>query len=161
AFARFVAALSAHGLSQVIDVVPNHMAVSAENRWWNDVLENGPSSYFAAYFDVDWDPPEARLRNMVLLPVLEDQYGRVLDAGASCSVRLGDHVFPVDPRSTGSLLARAAERSGSAELASLATAFGNLPRPTAVDRASVVRRHRDQRVFRQYLQRCLDDDPRS
>src|ERR1043165_1461500 len=62
AFARFVRTLAEQHLSQVLDVVPNHMAISApENRWWNDVLENGPSSYFASYFDVDWDPPEARL----------------------------------------------------------------------------------------------------
>jgi len=170
AFSRFVRALAQYGLSQVLDVVPNHMAISApENRWWHDVLENGPSSYFAAYFDVEWDPPEARLRNMVLLPVLGDQYGRVLEAGeitlirrgGSFDVRYGEHEFPIDPRSTGPLLAHAAERAGSEELASLATAFASLPRPTAVDRVSVARRHRDVKVFRQYLDSLLETERRS
>ena len=63
------AALGAAGLGQVLDVVPNHMAITGrDNTWWWDVLENGPSSVYAAYFDVDWDPPESKLRNMVLLP---------------------------------------------------------------------------------------------
>jgi maltooligosyltrehalose synthase len=30
------------------------------------------------YFDLEWEPPEAKLRNTVLLPVLGDHYGRVL-----------------------------------------------------------------------------------
>ena len=63
-----VDALHRAGLGQVLDVVPNHMAITPENAWWADVLENGPSSRFAWYFDVDWDPPEPRLRNTVLLP---------------------------------------------------------------------------------------------
>ena len=70
---RLVASLQEHGLGQVLDIVPNHMAISSsENRWWADVLENGPSSHFAGYFDVEWHPPEARLRNTVLIPVLGD-----------------------------------------------------------------------------------------
>jgi len=167
AFARFVRALAQHQLSQVLDVVPNHMAIAApENRWWHDVLENGPSSYFAAYFDVEWDPPEARLRNTVLLPVLGDHYGRVLEAGGitlhrnggSFEVKYAEHEFPIDPRSIGPLLARAAEPSGSEELGALATAFASLPRPTAVDRVSVARRHRDVKVFRQYLEPLLASD---
>jgi (1->4)-alpha-D-glucan 1-alpha-D-glucosylmutase len=62
--------------------VPNHMAiVGAENPWWWDVLENGLASRYAAYFDVDWEPPESRLRSSILLPILDDHYGRVLEAG--------------------------------------------------------------------------------
>ena len=52
-----------------------------ENRWWWDVLENGPSSLWAGHFDVSWDPPEEKLRNTVLMPILGDHYGRVLDRG--------------------------------------------------------------------------------
>lgn len=55
---RLGKALEEAGLGQVLDIVPNHMAITAENRWWWDVLENGPSSPYATYFDVDWDPPE-------------------------------------------------------------------------------------------------------
>ena len=79
---RLCRALGEAGLGQVLDIVPNHMAIGGpENRWWWDVLENGPSSLYASYFDVDWDPPEAKLRNTVLLPILGDHYGRVLEAG--------------------------------------------------------------------------------
>ncbi|MCL2394486.1 MAG: alpha-amylase family glycosyl hydrolase [Acidimicrobiaceae bacterium] len=79
---RLQAALGEAGIGQLVDIVPNHMAVSGrDNRWWWDVLENGPASQYATYFDVDWDPPESKLRNVVLLPILGDHYGRELEAG--------------------------------------------------------------------------------
>src|SRR5207248_11183873 len=82
AHAAMCAAFGRNSLGQILDVVPNHMSIGGPgNPWWWDVLENGPSSQYARYFDVDWEPPEARLRNSVLLPVLGAQYGRVLDAG--------------------------------------------------------------------------------
>ncbi len=56
-------------------------ATAAENPWWNDVLENGPGSPYAAYFDIDWRPVKEELRNRILLPILGDQYGQVLEAG--------------------------------------------------------------------------------
>ena len=108
AHGRFLAALREHGLGQVLDIVPNHMAIGGrENRWWWDVLENGPSSEYASFFDVDWDPPEAKLRNTVLLPVLGDHYGRVLEAGeirlveegGAVVVRYHEHAAPIAPRS--------------------------------------------------------------
>src|SRR5271155_4965989 len=68
------------GMGLIVDVVPNHMCIShPSNRWWWDVLENGPSSFFARFFDIEWHPPKAELANKVLLPVLGDQYGRVLE----------------------------------------------------------------------------------
>jgi (1->4)-alpha-D-glucan 1-alpha-D-glucosylmutase len=71
------AALRAHGIGILLDVVPNHMSVAgAENRWWVDVLENGPASRFAGYFDIDWESFDADLRGKVLLPVLGDHYAR-------------------------------------------------------------------------------------
>jgi (1->4)-alpha-D-glucan 1-alpha-D-glucosylmutase len=102
-------ALAAAGLGQVLDIVPNHMAIGTpRNRWWWDVLKHGPDSRYARYFDVDWDPPESKLRNKVLLPVLGDHYGRVLDAGDLVVEQQGDehvvryheHVFPLtgEPR---------------------------------------------------------------
>jgi (1->4)-alpha-D-glucan 1-alpha-D-glucosylmutase len=78
---RLCRTLRKEGLGQVLDIVANHMAVNPRNRWWWDVLENGASSRFAGFFDVDWDPPESRHANKILLPVLEDHYGRVLEAG--------------------------------------------------------------------------------
>ncbi|HEU4687063.1 MAG TPA: malto-oligosyltrehalose synthase [Vicinamibacterales bacterium] len=165
---RFVAALRAAQLGQVLDIVPNHMAISSpENWWWADVLENGPSSHFASYFDVEWEPPEARLRNTVLIPILRDHYGRVLEAGelaivrqgAEFKIRYGDNTYPVSPSSLGPVLGRAARQSGSDLLAFLADAFSGLPRPTATDRASVRRRHRDKAVLREQLRRLLEEDP--
>jgi (1->4)-alpha-D-glucan 1-alpha-D-glucosylmutase len=162
---RFCAALGRAGLGQLLDVVPNHMAIAPENQWWWDVLENGPASPYAAYFDVDWDPPESKLRNVVLLPVLGDHYGRVLEAGelvlerhgGSFVVRHHDHVWPAAPDSLDGLLARAAAATGSDELAWLAEAFSALPHPS--DRRGAQRRHRDKEVLRRLLTRLLNENP--
>jgi len=75
-------ALAAREMGLLMDVVPNHMCVNTnDNAWWNNVLENGPSSPFARYFDIDWSPPKAELQDKVLLPLLGNQYGKVLEAG--------------------------------------------------------------------------------
>jgi (1->4)-alpha-D-glucan 1-alpha-D-glucosylmutase len=166
--ARFVAELRAQAVGQVLDIVPNHMAIStSENQWWADVLANGPSSHFASYFDVEWESPEARLRNLVLIPVLADHYGRELEAGAlvlerrgaAFMVRYGEHAYPINPSSLGPVIGPAARLAGSDELGFLADAFGNLPRPTATDRASVRRRHRDATVLQDQLQRLVAGHP--
>ena len=78
---RFCMKLGEADLGQVLDVVPNHMSLGKENRYWWDVLENGPSSRYASFFDIDWQPQEERLRDKVLVPILGDQYGRVLQTG--------------------------------------------------------------------------------
>ncbi len=82
AFEAFAAALKCAGLGLILDIVPNHMGIGeTSNVWWMDVLENGPSSSYAAYFDIDWQPANPQLENKVLLPILEDQYGNVLEEG--------------------------------------------------------------------------------
>ncbi len=82
-FARMVAAFSAHGLRQILDFVPNHMGVGgADNAWWLNILEWGPHSQFADWFDIDWNPDQAYLRNKVLVPFLGEQYGAALKSGA-------------------------------------------------------------------------------
>src|SRR5919199_851336 len=79
---RFCRRLGELRLGQVLDIVPNHMAIGGRwNVWWWDVLENGRSSPYASYFDIDWQSPEERLRNKVMLPILGDHYGRVLRRG--------------------------------------------------------------------------------
>jgi (1->4)-alpha-D-glucan 1-alpha-D-glucosylmutase len=81
-FDALVQTLKRHRMALMIDVVPNHMGVfQADNRWWLDVLENGPASRHADYFDIDWDPLSEELRGKVLLPILGDQYGTVLERG--------------------------------------------------------------------------------
>ncbi len=70
-FVRLAQALDQRRMGVIADVVPNHMCIShSSNGWWWDVLENGPSSPFAHYFDIDWRPPKEELVNKVLLPVL-------------------------------------------------------------------------------------------
>jgi (1->4)-alpha-D-glucan 1-alpha-D-glucosylmutase len=167
--ARLAATLRARGMGQLLDIVPNHMAiVTPHNLWWWDVLENGPSSRYAAYFDVDWDPPEAKLRNTVLLPALEDQYGRVLEKAllgvtrrddGTFTVRYRDHEWPVAPRSIDSLLAAAAERCGSEELAFIADTQGRLASSTATDVAAIRRRHRHKEVLRRMVERLCRERP--
>jgi len=113
---RLCRALARHGMGRVLDVVPNHMAmIGPENAWWWDVLENGPSSPYADTFDVDWEPAEAWMQNRILLPLLGDHYGRILEAGeirierreGSFLVRYHEHRLPLAPRSLAGLLRRA------------------------------------------------------
>ena len=66
----------------LVDVVPNHMGIAGgANAWWQDVLENGRTSAYAEFFDIDWRPLKEELRGKILLPVLGDHYGVVLERG--------------------------------------------------------------------------------
>ncbi len=167
-FDRLTDALRAHGLGLVLDIVPNHMSIAGEgNRWWWDVLRHGPASRYASWFDVDWDPPESRLRNVILLPVLADHYGRVLEAGEIRLARDGgsilathaDRRFPLDPRTLDTVLASAADRAGSDELAFIAQALGELPPSTSSDAEQVARRQRDAEVLAARLDEIVAADP--
>jgi (1->4)-alpha-D-glucan 1-alpha-D-glucosylmutase len=167
---KLCAALRNAGLGQVLDIVPNHMAiVGRTNPWWWDVLENGPSSRYASYFDVEWDPPESKLRNTVLLPVLGDHYGRVLEnrelllergEDGRFIVRYHEQIFPVSPRTLDELLAGAAELCRSDALAFIADAFGRLSPSNATDFDAVRRRHRDKEVLRVYLVNLCRHEPK-
>jgi (1->4)-alpha-D-glucan 1-alpha-D-glucosylmutase len=163
---RFCKRLGETGLGQVLDIVPNHMSLGKENRFWCDVLENGSSSRYASFFDIDWQPYEERLRNKVLVPVLADQYGKVLKDGGICVVRHGNsfHVecagqnLPIAPQSLPVILGRAAEIAKSDTLNFLAASFGRLPAPEYVDRKTILARHRDQQVLKGLLARlCLEE----
>jgi (1->4)-alpha-D-glucan 1-alpha-D-glucosylmutase len=161
-------ALGDTGLGMIVDIVPNHMATAGrDNPWWWDVLENGPSSVRARAFDIDWDPPEAKLRQRVLVPVLGDHYGRVLEAGeirvrregGSFLVSYFDHELPVSPRTLDELLADAAVRSGRNQLAELARGFARLPDASLTDRDSVARRHEEKETLRARLDAACRADP--
>jgi (1->4)-alpha-D-glucan 1-alpha-D-glucosylmutase len=83
AFTDMVAAFRKHGLRQILDFVPNHMGVGgADNPWWLDVLQWGPHSQFADWFDIDWNPEQQYLHSKLLVPFLGEQYGIALKAGA-------------------------------------------------------------------------------
>ena len=133
AFVRLVEAARERGMGLVVDIVPNHMALDpAGNPWWRDVLRNGPESRSAAMFDIDWDHPERRLRGSVLLPVLPDHYGRVLESGGIVPVRTGhapvvrhgELELPLEPASTSGIVQRAAELLDDDVLALVARALG-------------------------------------
>ncbi|MDO8434756.1 MAG: malto-oligosyltrehalose synthase [Candidatus Binatus sp.] len=160
--------LQRHQMGQLLDIVPNHMAIiERENPWWWDVLRNGPSSTYASFFDVDWEPPESRHHNSVLLPVLGDQYGLLLEAGkltvvrngAAFVVRYEDREFPVAPRSMREILGPSAALCHSDELAFLGDAYAELPAPGFGDRNSIVRRQRDIRVLDALLSQMLSQNP--
>lgn len=170
-FARFVATLREHDMGHIMDLVPNHMAVGGgDNAWWLDVLENGESSSYAEYFDIDWNPLKDVLRGKVLCPVLEDHYGAVLEKGllklaydaarGSFSVFYYEHHFPIDPMTYPQLLSAAMPALRSRlgednwhrlEFESLISAFSRLPmkRETAPQRR--VERQRDKEVLKQRL----------
>ena len=150
----FVAGMKRLGLAQVMDIVPNHMGVlAADNAWWQDVLENGPASPLAEFFDIDWRPPAEYLQHRVLLPVLGDHYGVELAAGrlklqfepatGSFAVGYFVHRLPIDPVEYPRILAfavRELEAHGehghqAAALRSIMDAFGRLPRRHESDRA--------------------------
>jgi len=106
-FEAFQTDLHARGMGLLLDIVPNHMAASHENPWWMDVLENGPGSPYAAYFDIDWHAPSRTLENKILLPVLGAFYGdvlqnqelRVLFEAGSFRLQYNDSLFPLAPKS--------------------------------------------------------------
>jgi len=166
---RMCETLQAKALGHVIDFVPNHMAIAGEqNPWWWDVLENGPSSYYATYFDVDWENTEERWQNKILLPVLGDHYGRVLEAGelklshqrACFALHYFEHVFPIDPSSLAGLLEQAAITAGSDRLAFLAESYRRMPRPSiAANKDHIERRHRDKKVLFLFLSEYLVEYP--
>ena len=137
-FERFVAELRAHGMGHVLDIVPNHVGImGADNAWWMDVLENGQASKYADFFDIDWSPANPALAGKVLVPVLGDAYGVVLESGeivlrfepesGSFSVFYHEHRFPLDPRTYPRVLDRVLARTSNAELEALRRAFGELP----------------------------------
>jgi (1->4)-alpha-D-glucan 1-alpha-D-glucosylmutase len=167
-YAEMVDALQRNGLGQVLDIVPNHMAIDPrDNRWWWDVLANGRSSPHARYFDIDWDSPERKLTGSVLVPILGDHYGRVLEAGelmvarneGSFVVRYFDHVLPLSPRSVDDLLARAASQVSSADLAVLAAGLGSLPHALIVEPDVAAERHRRSRLLQDRLAHLVATQP--
>ena len=169
--------LERRGMGLVLDIVPNHMCIaSAENKYWWDVLENGPSSPYASYFDVDWQPPKPELANKVLLPFLGEQFGAALETGKLRLVRNGgsflieyyDMQFPVAPRSWPLILEPAlrlirAEGGGAdpgvLELESILTALGYLPARHETSAARVRERQREKAIIARRLAALLDSDP--
>jgi (1->4)-alpha-D-glucan 1-alpha-D-glucosylmutase len=118
-FAALVARLHGRGLGLILDFVPNHMGIGSDNAWWLEVLEWGEASPTAPYFDIDWNGARQDMRGKVLLPVLGDQYGAILENGeislrfdrdsGSFVVAYYDHRFPVSPLDYAELLSLASD----------------------------------------------------
>ncbi|MBI4736167.1 MAG: malto-oligosyltrehalose synthase [candidate division NC10 bacterium] len=173
-YQRFIAALQDRGMGQILDVIPNHMGIAAScNPWWNDVLENGPSSAYAEFFDIDWVPLKSQLANKVLLPILGDQYGRVLEnqelileyADGTFSLRYHETRLPIAPRSATLILGHRLEALtatlGEAdphlqEYQSIITALTNLPPRTETAPDRVRERMREKEVIRRRLARLVE-----
>jgi (1->4)-alpha-D-glucan 1-alpha-D-glucosylmutase len=165
--AHFCDTLRALDMGQVLDIVPNHMATGPENRYWWDVLENGPSSRYATWFDVDWNSAEVKLQNKVLIPVLGEHYGRALSAnqivihydGESFQVRYMDHRFPLAPRSLAIPLALAANSINAPMLNFVADSLARLPSPDSIDLDLLAARHRDKAILYELLLRLSTEQP--
>ncbi|HET9857680.1 MAG TPA: malto-oligosyltrehalose synthase [Chthoniobacterales bacterium] len=171
----WMAELQAHGMGQVLDFVPNHMGITEPgNKWWMDVLENGPSSMYAPYFDIDWRPLKSDLRDKVLLPILTDQYGRVLERG-ELQMRFEEGAFylayqnqklPIAPGTYRFVLEMALENLAEykdeefyGEFQSILTALEYLPRRTETDPEKIAERSREKEIVKRRLERRCQEAP--
>lgn len=176
ALAALAARADELGMGVVADIVPNHAGVDpVVNLWWREVLENGPCSSYANYFDIDWDPVTPHLRQKVLLPILGDQYGAVLERGelqlsfedGQLVVRYYEHSLPVNPRQAPIVLQAAVPVLQEAgpdapeviEFLSILTGLGNLPPYTDTTAESIAIREREKQVLRQRLLRLVETAP--
>jgi (1->4)-alpha-D-glucan 1-alpha-D-glucosylmutase len=176
AFVELAQAAQAAGIAILLDIVPNHMSITGHgNRWWYDVLENGPSSYYAHYFDVEWGGDDR-----IVMPILGERYGRAIQSGvikivdvgplaedeaarrphATCRLAItvhDSHQLPLSPRSLGILVRRAADQLRHRELAFLGDALSELPTPHRHEHEARRRRHRDKSVLLGRLSTLFDD----
>jgi (1->4)-alpha-D-glucan 1-alpha-D-glucosylmutase len=177
-FAVWTMALRDNGLGQVLDIVPNHMGIIGnENRWWNDVLENGPASPYSEYFDIGWQSsPRPELKGRVLLPILGEPYGKALEAGqlrlvfqdGTFGIQYFEHRFPLDPRTYEVILRHrldelkqlfAADDPAIVEYQSILTAVSHLPLHSETEPAKVAERQREKEVIKRRLRALVQATP--
>jgi (1->4)-alpha-D-glucan 1-alpha-D-glucosylmutase len=170
-FERMVAALQQHGLGQLVDVVPNHMGIGDPGNYrWLDVLENGPASTYARFFDINWRPSGSQAKDQlkIVVPTLGDQYGKVLENGeleveyadGAFGIAYYEHKFPIAPDSYPLLLEDARERMEEElgrrhehvqELASILTALRHLPPRRMLDAAAIEERNREKEIVKRRI----------
>src|SRR4030095_3246539 len=167
----WIAELHAHGMGQVLDFVPNHMGIrEPQNLWWADVLENGPSSAYAPYFDIDWQPLKADPAGKVLVPVFGSTAGRgsvrVHRETGRFFLRYFEQEFPIAPGTYRHVLEIALaqlvghkEEEFYAELQSILTALEYLPRRTETDPERIAERAREKEVIKRRLERRCQEAP--
>ena len=171
----WIGQLHAHGMGHVLDFVPNHVGIAdSRNEWWMDVLENGPSSRYAPYFDIDWDSLISHLRDKILLPILSDQYGCVLERG-ELQVRFeegtfyllyGERRLPIAPGTYRYILdvalknlAEYSDEDFYAEVQSILTALEYLPKRTEPDPKRIAEREREKEIIKRRLERRCAEAP--
>lgn len=177
-FESFVNELHNNGMGLILDIVPNHMGIGKENKWWMDVLENGQSSQYAHYFDIDWKPLKKELNGKVLIPVLGDHYGNILANGqinfsfdnerGKISANYFEHKFPLNPSTYPIVLEHRLEvlktRMGNTnrdfqEYLSIITVFKNLPLHTTTDYEKITERIREKNIaFKRLCELCSFND---
>jgi (1->4)-alpha-D-glucan 1-alpha-D-glucosylmutase len=165
---RLCEEVRARRMAHVLDTVPNHMGIERGNRLWDDVLENGPASRYARTFDIEFDPVKAELRDKVLLPVLGDQYGVVLErgelklefTGGGFSLRYYEKLYPIGPRGYALILGHrlealerelGADHKSFIELQSILTSIAHLPTRVEIEPATVAERAREKEVIKRRL----------
>jgi len=164
-------------MGQLLDIVPNHMCIETnDNAWWMDVLENGSSSAYAHFFDIDWKPVKKELEDKVLIPILGDQYGRILEnqelrlafEGGGFMVYYYDRYFPLSPETYVDVLNHRAEvlKAGLApdqpsyvEFLSIITALNYLPLHTEKSGEKKAERHREKEIVKKRLLTLCQDSP--
>ena len=171
-FQNLVAELKANGMGLILDTVPNHMGVGhGTNPWWQDVMQNGRTSDYADFFDIDWEPLKPELRNKVLVPILSKPYGEDLEEGnitlhferGRFVVKYFDKTFPVDPQTIPLIFGALAGPGPSelpvslTELRALIVAFGKLPPNYVTDPEQVRRRHEAMPPLLDQLQRMTGE----
>src|SRR5258708_33279346 len=163
----WIDALHGHGMGHVMDLVPNHMGIAkSANPWWLDVLENGPSSRFARFFDIEWRPVKDELADKVLIPILGDQYGAALERqelqlayrDGAFGVRYYDDALPVAPDTYPLIFERDLDDwvkthagEDADELQSILTAASNLPARSSRDPDAIACRAREKEVVKRRL----------
>lgn len=165
-FELVVKELKRHGMELLLDIVPNHMAASPENPWWMDLLEEGPGSRYAHYFDIDWAPVERGVADHIVLPILGGPYGSALENqelvlgldGDGFHIRYYELRLPLAPHSYRSILAHRIHTLEEAlgtrhpafrSLSNLIDAIQRLP--LATDRVWAAERHRTKEGIKQRL----------
>lgn len=176
-FDELVAELKAHGMGLLLDIVPNHMAASPDNPWWTDVLENGISSPYALYFDIDFHPGDPMAReNKILLPVLGRPFGTALELQeltltldeAGFGVNYYQSRFPLDPRTYDQVLSYrlsdleaqlGRDHAAYQQLHRVVDASQRLPTRTNTDPQEIKRRLSDEPPLKQMLWQAYNAHP--
>lgn len=167
-YGAFTQELEKYGMGQILDIVPNHMSCESENPWWMDVLENGPSSHYANFFDIDWNPAVKKLSGKLLIPFLGDQYGKVLESQelklifeeGAFFIHHQEKKFPIVPETYIFILQHRLEDLQNlipndnhhlTELLSVITALKHLPPVTEKDGEKINERYREKEIIKKRL----------